>query len=372
MNRAVEARGKMPVNRSKLLAVPMPSRDERDREYDKSVEWQRIFAHEFNDLYREWLPTGVTSADALNRLFIPYVASWSFGEHIPVVEHERERSDPTSLGAAYARLATLLSHRLDWSAIEAGASAADVVGARVELHKAREEAVQADLKLEQLRTETRARRRKIKAAFLILAVLLLGAIAVLLWQAYQARREAEANKALVQMAVSSVNELGFSWNEEERKLEAEDDAKDITSLDSVAIHAYKLFPRRLSLKDCALLESVRGIDRFFLVRNLDLSGCSSLKAIDEIAELSLLESINLTGCTALPNINAVAGLKELETLNLSGCSSLRDVDVLKNVRSLKQVDLTGCKLLQRDALQKLSAALSDTEIIFPDGSKSKK
>lgn len=156
MARAVNARSKMPVNRNKLLGIPVPSRDERDKEYDKSIEWQQIFASEFGDLYREWLPKEVTPIDALNRLFIPYVASWSFGEHIPVLESERERADPTSLGAAYARLATLLSNRLDWSALEAGATAAEVVGTRVELFKAREEVLDAEIR----RTEAEMRLRE--------------------------------------------------------------------------------------------------------------------------------------------------------------------------------------------------------------------
>jgi len=225
MARAVNARSKMPVNRSKLLGVPVPARDERDREYDKSIKWQEIFANEFGDLYREWLPKEVNPSDALNRIFIPYVASWSFGEHLPVVESQRERADPTSLGAAYARLATLLSHRLDWSAIEATASEADVVGTRVELSKAREEARKAEMlrrkeekrqaeelalareearKAEMRRLEEETRRRKEllvakrqrillagMVAFLLVAFLLLSAFLFL--QAKQARDKFRIN-----------------------------------------------------------------------------------------------------------------------------------------------------------------------------------
>src|SRR6266446_6123687 len=47
MDRALRARSKLPVNRSKLLAVPVPARDERDREYANSLEWHRIFSSEF-------------------------------------------------------------------------------------------------------------------------------------------------------------------------------------------------------------------------------------------------------------------------------------------------------------------------------------
>jgi cellulose biosynthesis protein BcsQ len=215
MARAVKARSKMPVNRSKLLGVPVPARDERDREYDKSIEWQGIFAKEFGDLYREWLPKEVASSDALNRLFIPYVASWSFGEHLPVIERERERADPTSLGAAYARLATLLSHRLDWSAIEANASEADVVSARVELSKAREEARRAEalrlaeeakrrkeialekvrrIELEQVLAQ-KTKRRKLYSIWIIL--LFIGMlVTILLWNAEQSRVQAKLKEEL--------------------------------------------------------------------------------------------------------------------------------------------------------------------------------
>jgi cellulose biosynthesis protein BcsQ len=157
MARAVRARSKLPIHRSKLLGVPVPARDERDREYQKSVEWQQTFAREFGDLYREWLPKDVQPADALNKLFIPYVAGWSFGECIPVLESERERSDPTSLGAAYARLATLLSHRLDWSAIDAKVTSGELVGTRLELSKARDEARAAEERLSEIEAERRLR-----------------------------------------------------------------------------------------------------------------------------------------------------------------------------------------------------------------------
>jgi HEAT repeat protein/cellulose biosynthesis protein BcsQ len=155
MARAVGARSKLPVNRTKLLAVPVPSRDDRKEEYDSSLEWEGIFADKFGALYREWLPEDIEPVEALNRLFIPYVPKWSFGERIPVIESERERTDPTSIGAAFVRLATLLSHRLDWSAVADKASAAELVSARVELSAARE-------KTEQARSATREMQKKLK------------------------------------------------------------------------------------------------------------------------------------------------------------------------------------------------------------------
>ena len=113
IERAEAAQKKLPVNRSKLLGVPVPARDEVFNENKKSQEWRGIFADALGYLYKEWLPKEVAPADALNKLFIPYVTYWSFGECIPVLEDARELQDPTTIGAAYARLANLLSSRLD-------------------------------------------------------------------------------------------------------------------------------------------------------------------------------------------------------------------------------------------------------------------
>jgi len=174
IERAIKARAKLPTNRSKLMAVPIPARDERDREYDKSLEWQRNYAQAFGDLYQEWLPKEVRAGDALNKLYIPYVAAWSFGERIPVIESDRERSDPSSIGAAYSRLATLLMHRLDWYAIESKASVVEIIGTRVELSKAREEKIAAEQLVQT--TARRARYWAVAVAVLLLLMLIGGVV----------------------------------------------------------------------------------------------------------------------------------------------------------------------------------------------------
>ena len=202
MARAVNARSKLPVNRSKLLGVPLPARDERDREYDKSVEWQAIFASTFGDLYREWLPKEIAPVDALNKLYIPYVAAWSFGERLPVIESDRERSDPSSLGAAYGRLATLLVHRLDWYAIEGRASVNELVGARIELSKARDDKHAA----EALVAATRKRARAWSAG--IAAALLLAALGAAVW--YQNRPDPVSTELFVGDRLQRENDLAGS------------------------------------------------------------------------------------------------------------------------------------------------------------------
>ena len=156
IERAEAVRQKLPVNRSKLLGVPVPARDEVYNEYEKSLEWRTIFARALGHLYKEWLPKEIAPADALNKLFIPYITNWSFGERIPVLENARKLQDPTTIGAAYARLANLLSSGLDWYEIQGCASIEELQGTRVELQRAREEALQLErtrVELERTREE---------------------------------------------------------------------------------------------------------------------------------------------------------------------------------------------------------------------------
>lgn len=138
--RARQIKAELPSSTGKLLCIPIPARDERDHEYETSLEWQSRFAAVFADYYSEWLPRQVTANDALSRLFIPYVAAWSFGERLPVLESERERSDPRSLGAAYMRIARLLTSQVDWNSIDGFAADADRLSARLELARSREQA----------------------------------------------------------------------------------------------------------------------------------------------------------------------------------------------------------------------------------------
>jgi cellulose biosynthesis protein BcsQ len=117
VQRARLARRSMPVNRSMLMVLPIPGRDESKTEYEMSMRWRDIFEREFGPLFNEWLPKEISPSEALSKLFIPYVPIWSFGERIPVLEGRRELQDPTSIGAAYLRLATLISSHLDWYAV---------------------------------------------------------------------------------------------------------------------------------------------------------------------------------------------------------------------------------------------------------------
>ncbi|MBU8922962.1 MAG: pentapeptide repeat-containing protein [Bacteroidales bacterium] len=168
MARARKVQSQLPVNRSKLVGVPVPSRDEVYNEYDRSQEWKNIFAEEMSEYYRNWLPRGVEPREALNKLFIPYVANWSFGERLPVVENESEIHNPTSISAAYGRLARLIEKDLDWTALVATSDPN-------EIDKVRQDAVSAKDETKKVKRRT----RWIAAASI--PIVIVAIIAIMTW-----------------------------------------------------------------------------------------------------------------------------------------------------------------------------------------------
>lgn len=158
MRRARDAQARMPIDRGRLLAVPLPSRDERDSHHASMAQrWIRTYVAKFGEYYRDWLPVGVSPEDAIHKLYIPYIARWSFGERLPVLE-ENTLVDPRSISAAYSRLAALLDGRLDWSSIED----ATLLAARAETRRLADVA-QAQAEKASVESE-RAKQLEVKAA----------------------------------------------------------------------------------------------------------------------------------------------------------------------------------------------------------------
>lgn len=109
---ARKAQERLPRDRKRLFAVPVPARDESRTEYKEAAQWKDRFAEQFGEVYRDWLPSGIQPREAIEKLRIPYVPYWSFGEQLPAIEEGT--GDPASLGYSYQILARLLATRLDW------------------------------------------------------------------------------------------------------------------------------------------------------------------------------------------------------------------------------------------------------------------
>lgn len=137
MHRARTAQSKLPVDRSRLLAVPVLARDEREEAPEQWKHWSDRITESMKEFYRDWLWKDVEPAEVIRKVYIPYVASWSFGERLPVFEMEEELKDPRTISVAYARLATLIHNKLDWKALDLQAGSHELSDARAEIDKAK-------------------------------------------------------------------------------------------------------------------------------------------------------------------------------------------------------------------------------------------
>jgi cellulose biosynthesis protein BcsQ len=115
---------KMPVDRTKLMVIPVPSRDESTSEHDLAEEWRNKFASELKDFFADWVPRDEKHTNVLNYLKIPYFPYWSFGERVPVLE-QPDPDNPKTLAYAYQPLAKLMLGGLDWAEVREGSLATE-------------------------------------------------------------------------------------------------------------------------------------------------------------------------------------------------------------------------------------------------------
>ncbi len=109
--KVLEAHQKMPLDRFKLLILPVPSRFDSTPEFETSRRWLHRIAEQLKFLYDDWLPADVPLNDFLQRIKIPYIPYFSFGERLPVIE--QGVSDTAGLGYAYENLAMLITNNLE-------------------------------------------------------------------------------------------------------------------------------------------------------------------------------------------------------------------------------------------------------------------
>ncbi|MEP4195691.1 MAG: AAA family ATPase [Aliishimia sp.] len=180
VERARKARSRLPVDRSNLMVLPLSSRDESDAEYDLASSWRARYATDFRKLLGEWLPREVSAEDYFDRIYVPYVAVWSFGERLPVIESRRELRDPKSLGVSLQNVSRLLVNQLDWYALGDQRNLSQVTAAKTEL-RAVEERYAVDTAKLQMKASSFRRR-----AFLMggSAAAAIGAGGFLLWDAW--------------------------------------------------------------------------------------------------------------------------------------------------------------------------------------------
>jgi cellulose biosynthesis protein BcsQ len=148
MLRARRAHANLPLDRDRLLVVPVPARDESNSEYETAKKWRERFAVELEEFFRDWAPKDEKPYDILDRLKVPYFAYWSFGEQLPVMNEDPE--NPKTLAFSYQLIARLLLSRLDWNEAKQGTAASEAA--------AEQNVKAAELTLEAARRRTEAHR----------------------------------------------------------------------------------------------------------------------------------------------------------------------------------------------------------------------
>jgi cellulose biosynthesis protein BcsQ/tetratricopeptide (TPR) repeat protein len=116
---AQEGRQRLAYDRPPALVLPILSRFDSRTEYRSASEWLDLLAEKLAPLYADWLPVSISPRKVLERTKLPYIAYFSFGEKLPVLD--QSSSDPESLGYALDSAARLIAGQLrDVSTIVAG------------------------------------------------------------------------------------------------------------------------------------------------------------------------------------------------------------------------------------------------------------
>jgi hypothetical protein len=85
-DKSLSARQKLPFDRSKLTIFPIPSRIDKTEEYESAKEWNQKFITLFSTYYKDWFPPDWRVDLILEEVSIPYLAIYSFGEKIAVMD----------------------------------------------------------------------------------------------------------------------------------------------------------------------------------------------------------------------------------------------------------------------------------------------
>src|SRR5262249_37865262 len=92
---AAERHATLPFDRTRLIVLPILARFDSKEEITQAEEWMNRCSLEIADFYEQWLPEPHTARELLERLKIPYIPYFSFGEKLPVLTHSL--SDPQQI-----------------------------------------------------------------------------------------------------------------------------------------------------------------------------------------------------------------------------------------------------------------------------------
>jgi cellulose biosynthesis protein BcsQ len=101
-----KARQKLKVDRMPVTILPIPSRIDKTVEYEEVKKWNKVFSKEFSVYYKKCFPQNISTERILEEISIPYVAYYSFGEKLPVLEDSLTKKESPSY--FYSQIAKIL------------------------------------------------------------------------------------------------------------------------------------------------------------------------------------------------------------------------------------------------------------------------
>ena len=235
MTRARAAQGNLPLDRQRLIIIPIAARDESTTEYKRAAEWRKRFALELSGFYDDWIHKDETAESVLDYLKIPYIAYWSFGEQLPVLAEDE--TNPKTLAYSYALIARLIHSRLDWSEVREGRETSELQAQReaeaqirlAEAAKVRTEALsqqQAEsnkifeqrkaalFKRADYLAENTRRKQRSHVAGMVAGAALAMALLLAMFYAHSAVQDGKfvPNYFELRVALSAVASAGLAWS----------------------------------------------------------------------------------------------------------------------------------------------------------------
>ena len=106
MRHVRKARQALAYPRMELTVFPLPARFGSRGDFRESQKWLDRFSEEFAEFYEDWLPSWSQSREVMERVKIPQVDYFGFGEKLSVVE--QGVTDPEGTGYVYDQIARVL------------------------------------------------------------------------------------------------------------------------------------------------------------------------------------------------------------------------------------------------------------------------
>jgi len=110
MRLAQQSRQRLSFDRMSLTIVPVASRFGMRSEFRESKRWLDEFANAFQEFFSDWLPSSVNPRQVLDRMKVPQVDYFGFGERLAVIEDSSSNTE--GMLTPYNILAELIDSEL--------------------------------------------------------------------------------------------------------------------------------------------------------------------------------------------------------------------------------------------------------------------